>query len=419
MKYFYLLFFLWQATFAQVSPVFDFNKSLRIDFNLLTDANQTEVLFQQLKQEPHWGGPTANLLYPDYGEFRLQLFDGKQLVFSKGFNSLANEWKHTPEAKNEKRLFYHAVQVPFPKKNLSLRIDFRNFGGEFVTIGKYNVRPDDYFIKRESVTSYPMQKLLYNGDPAHKVDLVILAEGYTTKEMKKFYTDAKRMMDYMFTIPPFDALKKDFNVYAIAVRSPESGTDIPGKHIYKNTAFDASFYTFDVDRYLTTNSMEDIADVASLVPYDQIYVLVNTDNYGGGGFYNHLNLATANNELSTKVFVHEFGHGFVGLADEYFYGDDDAFAAYYNVNVEPWEQNITNLVHFESKWKDMMKEGTPIPTPRIETYKNDIGVFEGGGYLTKGMYSPAQDCRMRSNTPKGFCPVCERAIRQVVDFYVK
>ena len=267
--------------------------------------------------------------------------------------------------------------------------------------------------------NYPSKDLLINGYPSEKVDLVILAEGYTAAEADKFYADAQRMTDYMFTIPPFDKLKKDFNVRAIAVPSAESGTDVPGKNIYRNTAFNSSFYTFNQERYLTTNSLKEIADVAAAVPYDQLYVLVNTPIYGGGGFYNHLNLGTADNELSEKVYIHEFGHGFVGLADEYYYDWDPTFQDMYNQKIEPWEENITTLVDFGSKWKDMVQKNTPIPTPRTKKYQKVVGAFEGGGYTSKGVYSPMQDCRMKSNEPKGFCPVCERAIQKIVNFYTK
>ena len=426
MKHLFLFFFLAltlgafpNTLRAQQNPVFNFDSSLRIDFNLLTGAEHIEVLFQQLKKEPYWGGSHTNLISPNLGTYRIQLFDGEQLVYSKGFNSLSNEWAAIEEAKVEKRLFYHAMQVPFPLKPLMLRIDLRDHNNEFQTIGQRIIYPSDYFIIEEKPINYPVKKLLYNGDAAKKVDLVILAEGYTQAEMDKFYADAQRMTDYMFTISPFTQLKKDFNIYAIGVPSPESGTDVPGKNIYKNTAFHSSFYTFNQERYLTTNSLKEIADVAALVPYDQLYILVNTSTYGGGGFYNHLNLGTADHELSEKVYIHEFGHGFVGLADEYYYEWDPTFQDMYNLKVEPWEENITTLVNFESKWKDMVKKKTPIPTPRTPKYINEVGAFEGGGYLTKGMYSPVQDCRMKSNEPKGFCPVCERAIRRVVKFYTE
>ena len=372
-----------------------------------------------MKKEPYWGGSHTNLIAPDLGNFRLQVFDGSQLVFSKGFNSLANEWATLEEAKTEKRLFAHAMQLPFPAKKLLLHLDKRDKQGVFQTIAAKELFPDDYFIIEEKQPDYPIKQLLNNGNAAKKVDIVILAEGYTAAEAEKFYTDAQRMTDYMFTIPPFDKLKKDFNVYAIAVPSKESGTDVPGKYIYKNTAFNASFYTFNQERYLTTNSMKAIADAASAVPYDQVYILVNTSIYGGGAFYNHLNLASADNELAEKVYIHEFGHGFVGLADEYYYDWDPTFQETYDPKIEPWEENITTLVNFESKWEDMVKKSIPIPTPRISKYQNTLGAFEGGGYTSKGVYSPMQDCRMKSNDPKGFCPVCERAIRKIVDFYTK
>lgn len=417
MKHLFFLLLFAQCIWAQPDAVFDFSKSLRIDFNLLTDAYQTEVLFQQLKKEPHWGGAQTNLIAPNLGNLRLQVFDGDKLVFSKGFNSLSNEWATIEESKGEKRLFYHAIQIPFPKKELTLHIDRRNNEMVFVNIAKRKIDPADYFIKEEKQVAYPFKKLLYNGEAAKKVDIAILAEGYTKDEIEKFYADAQRMTEYMFTIPPFDDLKKDFNVYAIAVPSEESGTDVPGKNIYRNTAFNSSFYTFNQERYLTTNSLKEIADAAALVPYDQLYVLVNTPIYGGGGFYNNLNLCTADNELSDKVYIHEFGHGFVALADEYYYEWDTTFQDTYNHSLEPWEENITTLVDFGSKWKDMVAKKTPIPTPRTDKYKNVVGAFEGGGYVSKGVYSPMQDCRMKSNEPKGFCPVCERAIRKVVKSY--
>ncbi|MDO5104907.1 M64 family metallopeptidase [Capnocytophaga sp.] len=420
-RFFCILFFLagFQLNAKNEYP-FDFSKSLRIDFYILGDATTAEVIVSQLKKEPHWGGSKTNLIFPDFGELRVRLIDENtgKIVFSKGFNSLFNEWQHVEQAKTEKKMFLHAIQFPFPTKKLKFSIEKRNKEGRFDDFFQKTINPDDYFIKEETVLAYPVKKILENGDASQKVDLVILAEGYTQNEMAKFYADAKRMTDYMFTIPPFDALKQHFNVYAVGVPSQESGTDIPGKNSYKKTAFDASFYTFDMERYLTTNNMQAIADAASLVPYDQIYILVNTETYGGGGFYNHLNLATSDNKLSEKVFVHEFGHGFAGLADEY-YDSSTAFDSAYNIKVEPWEQNITSLVNFDTKWKDMIKKTTPIPTPRTSKYEKTVGVFEGGGYVSKGIYSPVQDCRMKSNDPKGFCPVCQRAIHKVVKFYTE
>ena len=156
-------------------------------------------------------------------------------------------------------------------------------------------------------------------------------------------------------------------------------------------------------------------DIAANVPYDVIFILVNSSLYGGGGFYNHYSEVTVDNTWSKIVSVHEFGHAFAGLADEY--TGDVSYSDTYNLNVEPWEPNITTNVDFNSKWKNMVSEGTPLPTPRTEKYKNSVGMFEGGGYVTKGIYSPFEDCRMKSNEAPGFCPVCHNAIRRMILLY--
>ena len=205
---------------------------------------------------------------------------------------------------------------------------------------------------------------------------------------------------------------------AVLTPSAESGTDIPGEGIYKNTAFNSTFYTFDIDRYLTTSDMKSIYDAAASVPWDHLYILVNSEKYGGGGFYNFLSVCTSDNYLTKEVFVHEFGHGFAGLGDEY-YSSAVAYEEFYNLEIEPWEPNLTTLVDFGEKWRDMLKNSTPVPTPRETKYKKTVGVFEGGGYLDKGMYSPYIDCRMKSNNAGEFCPVCIRAIKQAIDFHCK
>lgn len=397
---------------------FDFQRSLRIDFQFSGTENQTDVFWTQQKEEPHYGGPTTNLIMPDYGDFRLQLIEPEtqKVLFSKGFNSLYNEWKHTDSFSKGKKLFYHAIQVPYLLTEMVVRIDERNRKGTFETIFEREISPDDYFIKTEKTISYPVKNIQINGKPNQKVDVAIVAEGYTANNLEKFYADAQRMINYLFSLPPYNKLQNSFNVYAIGSTSLESGTDIPGENIYRNTIFDSSFYTFDMERYLTTNNIKAIADVASLVPYDQIYVLVNTSQYGGGAFYNHLNLTSVDHELSEEVFAHEFGHGFVGLADEY-YESSTAFDSIYTQNVEPWEPNITTLVDFKSKWKTMVLPKTPIPTPRSEIFAGHTGAFEGGGYVAKGVYSPVQNCRMKTNTAKGFCPVCSKAIENAVKWY--
>jgi hypothetical protein len=180
----------------------------------------------------------------------------------------------------------------------------------------------------------------------------------------------------------------------------------------------SSFYTFGTDRYLTTQDIKTVNDFAAAAPHDNIIVLINSNKYGGGGVYNYYSGTTAGHPFSPKVFIHEFGHGFAGLADEY-YSSEVAYEEFYPLNVEPWEPNITTLVAFDSKWKKMIARETPVPTPAEEKYKNLTGLFEGGGYSAKGIFRPEMDCRMKSNGSKGYCSVCREAIRKMIEFYTR
>ncbi len=402
----------------------DFNKyfvekSLRFDFLLGGNSKEVKVYPAQIKQEPYWAGSQKNLIDRfNYGSYRFRIFDlnSDSLIFSKGFSTLFQEWQTTAEAKNSNKTFYQAAIFPFPKNKIRLEIDARQWEGDFKTIFKTEIDPEDYFILNETPVPFKTVEIIKNGTPKNKVDLVILAEGYTSAEMDKFIKDARRVVGYLFDAEPFKAEKENFNVTAVLTPSIESGTDIPGKNSYKNTHYNSSFYTFDISRYLTVSDMKTVYDAAAVVPYDHIYVLVNTERYGGGGFYNFVTVCTADNSLTKEVFIHEFGHGFAGLADEY-YTSEVAFNDFYNLDIEPWEPNLTTLVNFDIKWKSMVADSVSIPTPRKEKYNNTIGVFEGGGYMEKGIYSPFMDCRMKSNNAKDFCPVCREAIKKVIRFY--
>lgn len=395
------------------------NKSFRFDFLLGGNNKEVVVYPQTMKQEAFWAGSKNNLVDPfNYGSYRFRVFDLKSdsLIFSKGFSTLFQEWQTTAEAKKTSKTFYQAAIFPFPKKNIRLKIEARQWDGSFKTLYETEINPKNYFILKEANNNFETIEILQNGKPEKKVDLVILAEGYAAFEKDKFIEDAKRVSSYLFDEEPFKSEKENFNIKAVFTPSVESGTDIPGENIYKNTFFNSKFYTFDVPRYLTTYDMKTVYDAAATVPYDHIYVLVNSERYGGGGFYNFLSVCTADNDLSKEVFVHEFGHGFAGLGDEY-YTSSVAYEDFYNLEVEPWEPNITTLINFDKKWKMMIEKSTPIPTPRKDKYKNTVGIYEGGGYMSKGIYSPYIDCRMKSNVAGGFCPVCEESIRKVIRYY--
>jgi hypothetical protein len=251
-----------------------------------------------------------------------------------------------------------------------------------------------------------------HGTTEEKVDILFLAEGYTAEEMDKFIEDAKRSAGYIFSEEPFLSNRQQFNVRAVLSASQDAGTDIPGEGIWKNTVVNSSFYTFGIERYMTTMDYKAVCDVAACAPYDQIYILVNTDKYGGGGIYNHYSISAADNLQSRAVVIHEFGHAFGGLADEYF-NSAVAYNDYFPLDVEPWNPNLTTLVDFDTKWKHMLSEETPVPTPAEEVNVNVVGVYEGGGYVARGVFRPMIDCRMHTNDA-AFCPVCSAALEKMI-----
>jgi len=422
LKFIFILLILPYLSIAQIdfSKYFQ-NKSFRFDFLLGGNNSEVKVYPKQMKQESFWGGSKTNLIDPfNYGSYRFRVFDLKSdsLIFSKGFSTLFQEWQTTAEAKTMDRTFYQAAIFPFPRNKIKLEIDARQWDGKFITLFRTEINPNNYFILKEPAPDFEITDILKNGKSDTKVDLVILAEGYKQNEFDKFINDTKRVSDYLFAEEPFKSEKKKFNVKAVFAPSAESGTDVPGEKVYKNTCFNSTFYTFDLPRYLTTSDMRMAYDAASAVPYDQIYVLVNTERYGGGGFYNFVSVCTSDNELTKEVFIHEFGHGFAGLGDEY-YNSTVAYENFYNLDIEPWEPNLTTLVDFELKWKNSIEKSTPVPTPRKDNYLKTVGVYEGGGYMNQGIYSPYIDCRMKSNDARGFCPVCQESIRKVIKYYTE
>ena len=397
------------------------DKTLRFDFMLAGNDVKTAVYPVTIKEEPTWGGSITNLTDQfNYGNLRYEVFDSisGRLIYSKGFCTLYQEWQTTAEAKTMERSFYEVATFPFPKNNVIFRLLQRNRNGLFTELYKTSINPTNYFIRREKPLRVATSEIIVSGDPHDCVDIAFIAEGYTSTEMEKFRSDVARLSKELLSEAPFRNFKKKINIWAVEAVSDESGTDVPGENIYVNTAVNSSFYTFNVDRYLTSLDIKSINDYAATVPHDNIVVLINTKRYGGGGVYNYYTGVTSDNALSPQVFVHEFGHAFAGLADEY-YTSEVSYEDFYPLDVEPWEPNITTLVSFGEKWRAMISEDTPIPTPSEPKYKNKTGVFEGGGYMAKGIYRPQIDCRMKSNGSDGFCTVCTAAIEKMISFYTK
>jgi hypothetical protein len=410
-----------QAQNALFAKYFEQQGAARYDYYLVGNSQSVVVSHQQSKYLPYWGGnPNFLIDTLNYGNFRYLLNDTEsgELVFSKGFSPLFGEWIETNEAQTQSRSYLYSLIFPKPKTNLLLSIQQRSNKNEWQTIFTDTFEVDDIFIKHEVSALWDIDTLIYNGASSQNVDLAILAEGYSRSELTKFANDAQRLLDSLFCAAPFYAYRNSFNVFLVNAISAQSGTDIPGQGIFCNTAFNSSFYTFGSPRYLTSDDMKAVYDAVDGIGWDQLYLLVNHSMYGGGGFYNMLNVCSSDNQLSAFVFIHEFGHGFAGLADEY-YSSATAVDDFHALDIEPWEPNITTLVNFDSKWKRMINDSIQIPTPRTEDFNGIIGVFEGGGYRAKGIYSPAKTCWMKEASAGAFCPVCQKAIEQVILTHTK
>lgn len=418
----FLLFCLTSALPGQINfDKYFTGKVLRFDFMFAGNSQKTLVYPVGMKEEPYYAGSKTNTTDPfNYGNFKYELFDTSDntLIYSKGFCTLFQEWQTTAEAKTTERSFYEVATMPFPKNKVKFVLSIRERNGSFSKLYENEIDPNNYFIRKEDPVKATVTKINDAGDPATCLDFVFIAEGYKADEMGKFRDDVKKMTGVLFNEPPYNEFKNRINIWAVEAISQDSGTDIPGERIYVNTAMNFSFYTFGLDRYLTSQDIKSINDYAALAPHDNIIVLINSTRYGGGGVYNYYTGTTTGHLLSPKVFIHELGHGFAGLADEY-YSSEVAYEDFYPLNVEPWEPNITTMVNFDLKWKKMILKDTPVPTPADDKYKDVTGLFEGAGYSAKGIYRPQLDCRMKSNGPNGYCSVCRDAVRKMIEYYIK
>ncbi len=422
MKILLFLFCVSSINYAQIK--FDdyfLHKTLRIDYYHTGDSINDYYSIDELKEEPFWGGTTKNLIDPfDYGEYEVKVYDDstQNLIYSHTYSTLFHEWQTTEEAKNIVKSFSETVVMPFPKKNVRVIFFSRDKENRLIKKFEYKINPENYFISTESNYRFNNFKVVYNGNPEKKVDLVIIPEGYTEAEMSKFREDCKKFSGYLFNSSPYKENKEKFNVWGIEAPSKESGTDIPAKKIWKKTLLKTHFYTFDEERYLMTEDNKTVRDVAANAPYDQIYILVNSNIYGGGAIYNLYSVCVNNNPYEEYVFTHEFGHGFAFLGDEY-YTSEVPYENIYPPGIEPLEPNLTTLINFDAKWKDLVDASTPIPTPATKEFSDVVGAFEGGGYVAKGVYRPMEDCTMKSATINNFCKVCKRSIIKMIDFYTE
>ncbi|MBQ2112933.1 MAG: peptidase M64 [Bacteroidales bacterium] len=405
------------------------DKTLRVDYIFSGTDKTLEIALDEMSCFDGWAGRRCNMdSVPVRGNGQICMTDAAtgSVLYRQSFSTLFQEWQTTEEATRVRRAFENVFLLPMPSGPAVVNVELYDFKGNVSSSFSHLVDPADILIRKINPDPAPHRYILKSGDPADKIDVAVVAEGYTASEADVFYADAQKAVDAILAHKPFDRYADRFNFVAVALPSDESGVSVPGEGVWKETALGSHFNTFYMDRYLTTLRLRQMHDALCGIPYEHIVILANTDTYGGGGIFNSYTLTTAHHPSFEPVVVHEFGHSFAGLADEYYY--DDQFVEYYYPECEPWEQNITTLFDFSSKWEDMLPRFISIPTSQPEgdiwkqiadgtSEETFLGVYEGGGYQSKGVYRPFPDCRMKTNAADGFCPVCQRAIARIIEFY--
>ena len=478
-----LLFALGMPLKAQVDyDEFFLDKAMRVDLYLVGNAREEFVTIDHVYQEGAWPETRTHLIEPfENGRYAVKVYDvaSNGLIYSRGFDAMFGEYKTTTPALNGlKRVFNRSVRIPYPRRPVLFVIETRDRNNILHPLFTGAVDPSDYHIIKETTAAGAyIYEALKNGPPRKSVDLLFVAEGYTAEDKDKFKADVDRLTGWMFEIEPYRGAKGKFNVTGIMRPSPEPAMDEPRQNAFKKTLLNASFNAFDLDRYMLIEDGHRLREVAAEVPYDAIVVIVNSKRYGGGGIYNDYCATTVDNERSKAVFIHEFGHSFAGLGDEY-YTSDVSYNEFYPKGVEPLEPNITALLDpHHVKWAHLLALGIQVPTEygkeRIEALESEVrktlqeaarkvesarakgaseketkkvqeqstkavkeieakieavrkeyasvydkvGVFEGAGYASKGLFRPMVYCLMISNPKQEFCLVCREAITRMIDYY--
>jgi hypothetical protein len=416
---FCLAFFVSHASLAAADYSSDFtDKRYRFDYYIEGNYTTAKIIPDCIYEEAIWGGSKTNLIDTfEYGELLFKITDANtnRLIFSKGYSNLFDEWQTTEEAKSSSTRYHECILFPAPRREAVLEIFKRDSTLAFVKIFDIKINPFSKSIIRKSPLKTTPKTINKSSESSKALDIVFLSEGYVTGQEEMFFSDVERFKNYMFAWEPYSSFQKSINILAVFAPSTEEGTDIPGENIWANTITDAHFNTFGIDRYLTVPDICKIYDYLTEYPVDQVCVLVNSGKYGGGSIYNFCSVFTADNERAELVFLHEFGHGFASLADEYF-NSPVTYVDLGSKSYEPYEPNITNLADFDKKWKFMISDTIPIPTPDVPDYNNIVGLFEGANYKPKGFYRPQRDCAMRSTGIKQFCAVCKISIERMLLF---
>jgi len=441
--------------------------TMRLDYFHTGNIAQETFSVDKVVLEPlPWpGNPRKTIDDTNFGKYLFEVRDQKtdQLLYSRGFASIYGEWITTDEPKTMTRTFSESLRFPAPDSPVKIVLKGRDPKNIFRDLWTTTIDPKDIFIDRSRpATSGRLISIEKNGDPADKVDFLILGDGYSAIEQPKFEKDARRLTEFLFSTSPFKERRKDFNVWAVCPPAEESGISRPSTGIYRDSPIGATYDAFGSERYVLTFDNHAFRKAASIAPYDFVEILANNQTYGGGGIFNLYSTVAADSDSAAYVFVHEFGHHFAGLADEYYTSDVSYTTP--PERVEPWEPNATALLDPATlKWKDLVSADTPIPTPwnkeefeaysmaiqkrrreiraanrpesemnalfreelaheqamfAQEKYAGKVGAFEGANYQAKGYYRPQVDCIMFTRSNK-FCTVCQRAISKIVDMYTR
>ncbi len=441
--------------------------TMRLDYYHSGNASQELFSVDRIVIEPlPWpGSPAQAIDETNLGKYLFEVVDRStnRVVFSRGFASIYGEWETTEEATKVNRTFHESLRFPAPETTVQVVLKKRDSDNAFREIWSTLVDPEDRFIDHSKpAPPGALIEIEKNGESAGKVDFLILGDGYTASERSKFEKDARRLAELLFQTSPFRERRKDFNVWALCPLAAESGISRPSSGIHRRSPLGTTYDAFGSERYVLTFDNRAFRDVASFAPYEFVEIIANNETYGGGGILGLYGTVAADSAEAPYVFVHEFGHHFAGLADEY-YTSPVAYAPA-TVKTEPWEPNATALLDPEKlKWKDLADAETPLPTPwqkeeferrerefqerrariraegrpeqemealfrevrefevrlfDVEKYLGKIGAFEGAMYEAKGYYRPEVDCIMFTRS-QAFCTVCRRAIERVIDFYAR
>jgi len=444
-------------------------ETMRVDYYHTGNEKEERFSLDRIVIEPlPWAGnPKQPIDRTNLGKYFFEVVDvaSGRTLYSRGFSSIYGEWETTGEAQKINRTFSESLRFPAPDKPARIAIRKRDAKNVFQDIWTLTVDPTDKFIERGAAAANAgaLVKLHESGDPAAKLDLLILGDGYTAAERGKFERDARRLVNVLFSISPFKERQRDINVWGLSPASAQSGISRPSQHIFKRTPIGATYDAFDSERCVLTFDNRAFRDIAAQAPYDVVEILTNTATYGGGGIYGLYSTVAADSAWAPYVFVHEFGHHLAALADEY-YTSDVAYLPAPADRVEPWEPNVTALLDPSTlKWKDLVVADTPLPTvwpkDEFETYSRDVqkrrreiraadrpesemdalfveeleherrllggsryatrvGAFEGANYEGRGYFRPQVDCIMFTrNVMGGFCAVCRRAIETILSLY--